>query len=201
MRLSLILLLFNLVLSCNQYSQDFHLLKDIDPDLDGQWVNMVVEIPAGSTEKWEVNKVTGVIERDSIDGQPRTINYLGYPGNYGFIPKTLLPKSTGGDGDPLDILEIGAAEERGTILRCKILGTLKLSDHGEQDDKLIAVSEESILSEVNDLSALEQQYPGILVIIETWFTNYKGKEEMVSTGYEEVEVALNIIIKSRESFE
>lgn len=192
------LFLFLIICACQNTSEQ-NLLKDTSAQLEGHWVNMVVEIPAGSTEKWEVNKVTGVIERDSIDGQPRTINYLGYPGNYGFIPKTLLPKSAGGDGDPLDILVIGSAEERGTVLKCKILGALKLSDNGEQDDKLIAVSEQSMLSDVNDISALDQQYPGILAIIETWFINYKGKGEIESKGFVSTKQALDLLTISLDA--
>ena len=175
-------------------------MNEVGPNLEGQWVNMVVEIPAGSLEKWEVNKVTGRIERDRIDGQPRTIDYLGYPGNYGFIPQTVLLKEAGGDGDPLDVLVIGEQVDRGTVLRCKLLGVLKLFDNGEQDDKLIAVSEGSNLSKVNTLAELDAQYPGILSIIETWFTNYKGSEVMESYGYAEVEEAVNVLTISLEAF-
>jgi inorganic pyrophosphatase len=189
-RNALILLNFILLFACERATKSQDLLRDTAPNLEDQWVNMVVEIPTGSNEKWEVNKTTGNIERDSINGQPRTINYLAYPGNYGFIPQTLLPKSAGGDGDPLDILVIGNAVERGTILRCKVIGLLKLIDNGEQDDKLLAVAESSGLSAVNDLIELERQYPGIMEIIETWFAHYKGDGVMVSRGFSTVEEAL-----------
>jgi inorganic pyrophosphatase len=189
-RNALILLNFILLFACERATKSQDLLRDTAPNLEDQWVNMVVEIPTGSNEKWEVNKTTGNIERDSINEQPRTINYLGYPGNYGFIPQTLLPKSAGGDGDPLDILVIGNAVERGKILRCKVIGLLKLIDNGEQDDKLLAVAESSSLSAVNDLIELERQYPGIMEIIETWFAHYKGDGVMVSRGFSTVEEAL-----------
>ena len=46
--------------------------------------------------------------------KPREVKYLGYPGNYGMIPRTLLPKELGGDGDPLDVIVLGPAVERGS---------------------------------------------------------------------------------------
>ena len=173
-----------------------HELIEYDPEIDGQWINMIVEIPSGSIEKWEVNKQTGQIEPDSLEGKPRIIKYLGYPGNYGFIPQTLLPKEQGGDGDPLDIIAIGDAVERGSILRCKILGVLKLKDTGEQDDKLIAIAENSPLKTINSLAELTTDYPGILEIIETWFINYKGNGRMVSEGYAGEEKALQTLQKA-----
>ncbi len=200
-RLFFSLLVFTLI-SCDQKgSQVINLLTDISPDVDGYWVNMVVEIPSGSTEKWEVNKQTGVIEQDSLDGKPRIINYLGYPGNYGFIPQTLLPKSEGGDGDPLDIITIGNSVKRGDVLRCKVIGVLKLIDTGEQDDKLIAIADNSSLQQIDNLEELMTEYPGILNIIETWFSSYKGEGKMQSNGYEDNKRALELINLSKKSFQ
>ncbi len=193
-----IILLFTNCQSLDNASTD--LLNNANPELKDGWINMVVEIPSGSIEKWEVNKQTGQIEPDSLEGKPRIIKYLGYPGNYGFIPQTLLPKEQGGDGDPLDVLAIGEAVKRGSILRCKIVGVLKLKDTGEQDDKLIAIAENSPLKTINSLAELRTNYPGILKIIETWFTNYKGKGRMVSEGYAGVEVASKIIQASINAF-
>ena len=185
--------------SCERNTHQ-NLLTEVNPELDGQWVNMVVEIPAGSREKWEVNKETGLIERDSLNGQPRTINYLGYPANYGFIPQTLLPKSEGGDGDPLDILVIGDAQKKGTVLRCKIIGVLKLLDNGEQDDKLIAVSENSVFDSNSSIEELKYNFPGMLGIIETWFTNYKGGSNVLSNGFRSKDVALKVLEQSVEAY-
>lgn len=156
------------------------------------WVKMLVEIPAGTVEKYELNKVSGALQIDSVNGQPRLIEYLGYPANYGMIPQTLLPKSKGGDGDPLDILAIGPPAERGAIINCKVIGVLKLLDKGEQDDKLIAITKNATLQEVNSIQDLQKKYPGITEIIETWFTNYKGPSKMISKGYGSSASALSI---------
>tara|TARA_B110000503_G_C7129555_1_gene406233 strand:+ start:506 stop:1111 length:606 start_codon:yes stop_codon:yes gene_type:complete len=164
------------------------------------WVRMLVETPAGTIEKYELNKTSGLLEMDSVNGKPRLIDYLGYPANYGMIPKTILPKNKGGDGDPLDIIAIGPPAERGSSIDCKVIGVLKLKDRGEQDDKLIAISSNSSLKHINSIHELQENYPGISEIIETWFTHYKGKEKMISSGYQDQKRAQEIYNMAKQSF-
>lgn len=183
-----------------QVKAPINLLTSVAPINPDGSINAIIEIPAGTIEKWEVNKTTGIIEWETVNGNPRLINYMGYPGNYGYIPQTLLPKEKGGDGDPLDIIIIGSQAERSSIVRCKIIGILKLLDRGEQDDKIIAVAEQSSLSEVDDLDELNEQFDGISLILETWFTNYKGKGKMKSHGFESKKNALETITISIEEY-
>ncbi|MGH7149636.1 MAG: inorganic diphosphatase, partial [Planctomycetota bacterium] len=75
-------------------------------------VRAVVEIPAGRLDKWEVKNEDGLLHWDLKDGKPRVVKYLGYPVNYGMVPRTVLSKERGGDGDPLDILVLGASLPR-----------------------------------------------------------------------------------------
>jgi len=160
-----------------------NLLEDYQPRDTTGLVNAVIEIPAGTVDKWELNKTNGQLEWELVNGVPRVVQYIGYPGNYGMIPQTLLDKANGGDGDPLDILVLGPPAERGAVLKCKIIGVLYLSDRGEQDDKLIAVAKDSPLYEVDSIAQLNANYQGITDIITLWFTNYKGPDQVVSTGY------------------
>ncbi len=153
-------------------------------------VQALIEIPAGTIEKWELNKSTGKIQHEIVDGKPRIVNYLGYPGNYGLIPGTLLSKEKGGDGDPLDVLVLGPPAQRGQLLECKIIGVLNLLDGGEQDDKLIAVSPDSPLCGLNNIHELRNRYPGVTEIIQLWFTNYKGKGKMEHQGFGDTDEAL-----------
>jgi len=74
-----------------------------------------VEIPAGTKQKWEFNDKTGEIEKDYKDGKERIIQFLPYPGNYGFIPETLA-----GDGDPIDVIDLDEAKERGELKEVRI---------------------------------------------------------------------------------
>ena len=75
--------------------KDIIALFDYEPiNYDGS-INALIEIPAGTLKKWEFNKVSGLIELEIINNKPRIIDYLGYPANYGMIPKTLLAKKMG----------------------------------------------------------------------------------------------------------
>jgi len=84
-------------------------------------VNVVVEILKGTTGKWEVSTKDGSIKWEFKKGKPREVTYLGgYPANYGSIPKTLLPKQYGGDGDPIDIVVFGETIPRGSVIKVKL---------------------------------------------------------------------------------
>lgn len=178
-----------------------HLVDDYAPMTDDGFVNAVIEIPAGTVEKWEVDKASGDLELEHVDGEPRIINYLGYPANYGMIPRTYLPKELGGDGDPLDVLVLGKPLERGSTVACKIIGVLVLLDRGEQDDKLIAVQKGSKFSHINDIETLKSEYSGITEIIEMWFTNYKGPNKMESKGFANREQAMEILNTSIAAYD
>ena len=154
---------------------EFKNVSALNPD---QSVNVIIEIPTGTTAKYELNKKTYVLEIDSVNGQPRHIEYLGYPGNYGMIPKTISSKQLGGDGDPLDVLILGPSKKKGSVQKVRIIGVLELLDNGEQDDKLIAVLPESHWGKVQTIEELDQYYPGSKTIIATFFENYKGKGQM-----------------------
>lgn len=184
----------------DQSANGMHLLKDVSPIHSDGDVNAVIEIPSGSIEKWEINKSTGIIEREYVDGLPRTIKYVGYPGNYGFIPQTLLSKENGGDGDPLDIIVLGPPNKRSNVLKSKLIGILYLKDRGEQDDKLIAVSSESPLYDINTIQELESQYEGVLDIVKLWFSNYKGPGKMEVLGIGDRKAANQVLNLSIDEY-
>ena len=152
----------------------------------------IVEIPAGTSEKWEISKddpYTIVLE--NRHGAPRIVAYLAYPANYGAIPGTIAPKDLGGDGDPLDVLVLGPALPRGEIVRIRLIGVLRMIEDGEQDDKLIAVlTDRSPFSNVRTIAELDRDFPGAADMIEIWFGRYKGEaSEVELLGFEEAESA------------
>lgn len=163
-------------------------------------INVVVEIPTGTVAKWEVTKPEGKLEWEFKNGKPRVVKYLGYPGNYGMIPQTLLAKEDGGDGDPLDVIVLGEAIPRGTVVKAQVLGVLKLLDGGEVDDKIIATLASSPLASVKGPSEMDQKFPGVLSIVKTWFESYKGPGELTSDGYADAQSALAVIKQSHETF-
>ena len=161
-------------------------------DADGN-IQIVVEIPTGTNAKWEVEKESGDLCWEMKEGKPRVVRYLGYPGNYGMIPRTLLPKEMGGDGDPLDVLVLGPAVARGSVVKARLIGVLKLLDGGEQDDKLLAVMIDSPLGHVKSVADLDESYRGITTIVETWFVSYKGPGVMESKGFAGVDEAKRVL--------
>ncbi len=179
----------------DQYTHDspHNYLTDFTPTNEDGSINVVVEIPTGTTAKWEVTKPDGKLEWEFKDGVPREVKYLGYPGNYGMIPGTLLPEETGGDRDPLDVIVLGPAIERGEVIEAKLIGVLKLLDDGEQDDKLIAALKDTPFFEMNSIEDLNKNFNGTTTIIETWFENYKGPGEIESLGFGEKEEAMEIL--------
>lgn len=162
-------------------------------------INVVVEIPAGTNAKWEVGD-DGKLEWEVKDGRPRVVQYLGYPGNYGMVPGTLQSATTGGDGDPLDVLVLGPARARGEVVPVRLVGLLRLTDDGERDDKLIAVQPGGPLGDVESLGQLNDRYPGVTSIVETWFTHYKGPGRIESGGYADRAEALRILDRAVEAF-
>jgi inorganic pyrophosphatase len=109
-------------------------------------------------------------------------------------------KEAGGDGDPLDVLLLGPAVPRGTVAAARLLGVLKLLDGGEQDDKLIAVTDAAPLEGVQSIAELDARYPGVTRILELWMTSYKGPGEMESKGYAGADVARQVLETASAAF-
>jgi inorganic pyrophosphatase len=175
-------------------------LNDYEAQLANGDVNVVIEIPAGTTGKWEVTKPEGELRWEIRDGKPRVVQYLGYPANYGMIPRTLLPKELGGDGDPLDVMILGDAMARGSVVPARLIGVMNMLDGGEQDDKLIAVRPDSPFGKVTNLADLDAQFPGATTILRTWFTNYKGPGKIVVPGFADLPEAQKILSAAIEAY-
>ena len=175
---------------------EHHFISGYEPLSADSLVNVVIEIPAGTNEKWEVEKESGHIAWEIRDGEPRVIDYIGYVGNYGMVPRTLA-----GDGDAIDILVLGAPQNRGDIVQARLIGVLEMLDDGEQDDKLIAVLPGTIFSEVQNLADLELSYPSVSTIITLWFENYKGPNNGVEVfGLGDVHRAWEIFSDSMDRY-
>ena len=171
--------------------------EPLNPDGD---INVVVEIPTGTLEKWEVVKPGGELKWEFRNDKPRIVQYLGYPGNYGMVPQTLLPKELGGDGDPLDVIVLGPAVPRGSVVKARLIGVLRLLDGGEQDDKLLAVQQDTPLYDVNSLKELDEKYQGVSEIVRIWFSNYKGPGKMEAKGFGDEDEARRILDAAMREF-
>ena len=177
-----------------------HFIKDYKALKKDGSVNVVVEIPSGTTEKWEVSKLSGVLSREFYMGSPRVINHTAYPVNYGMIPQTVLPVSRGGDGDPLDAIILGDALVKGEVIQAKILGVMRMTDGGEQDDKIISVPLNSILSNYNNIEHLNNERPEILENIKDWFIQYKGDNVVKFIKFESEEKGNSLVKESNKYY-
>lgn len=162
---------------------------------DNGYLNAVIEIPAGTNHKIEFNKKSLRFEVDKRDNKERVINFLPYPGNYGYVPSTLSDTNEGGDGDAIDVLVLSESVPTGTILEVVPVGVLKLIDNEEKDYKIIAVPanlEQRTLN-VTNFEELETKYPNAMKIIETWFLNYDKQEPAYIQGWgDEIEAIKEI---------
>lgn len=167
-----------------------HLINDIEYIKDKMY-QVLVEIPTGTRQKWEVVHKSGHLEWEYINAKPREVNFLAYPGNYGFIPQT-----RSGDGDPLDIIVLGENAQRGEILRVKVIGMLRLEDSKEEDTKILAIAEKGPFNDVIKLEDMLMKYPNVINIVKEWFEGYKGPGYMLFKGYADKKEALEHIEKA-----
>eukprot|EP00753_Platysulcus_tardus_P015057 PLAT4750.1.p1 GENE.PLAT4750.1~~PLAT4750.1.p1 ORF type:complete len:272 (+),score=70.20 PLAT4750.1:39-854(+) len=156
-------------------------------------LHAVIEVPRGTSAKMEVldDEDWNPLAQDSTkDGRPR---FYGRPSavNYGFLPQTwedprpaARHEATGalGDGDPLDICELGSLQtQRGELLDVKLLGALALLDEGELDWKLLVLNVNDPLAPfIHDIDDLQRHMPGRVDAVRHWFRVYKtsdGKPE------------------------
>jgi len=175
--------------------ENMHLINDVTYKTDTTY-SMVVEIPAGTNEKWQTSALSGALYFEHVDGKPRIIEYLAYPFNYGFIPQTIDSREKDGDGDPLDVVVIGPALQRGSIQQLKILGAIKFLDRGEVDTKVVGVLADGPFQKLEDIDDLLLNYYGALEIIRLWFEGYKGPGSLFFQGYAKRAEALEMIEES-----
>ncbi|WP_345273460.1 inorganic diphosphatase [Flaviramulus aquimarinus] len=161
--------------------------------------NAVIEIPAGTNKKYEYDKESKSFIIDKKDGKERIIDFLPYPGNYGFIPSTYSDPKTGGDGDALDVLVLSEYVPTGSVLEIKPIAILKLIDNGEIDYKIIAIPsnvKQQIIN-VNNYNDLANRFPEVKTIIELWFLNYNKTDTATIEGWGDDKMALIEINKSK----
>lgn len=130
-------------------------------------VNVFIEIPQGSSVKYELDKDSGVIFVDRF-----LYTEMEYPFNYGFIPGTLS-----GDGDPVDVLVLSTKPVvPGVVIPSKPIGMLEMEDESGQDSKVVAVPTEKInppFGKFNDIQDIPEKTRNE---IKYFFENYKKTE-------------------------
>lgn len=157
----------------------------------------VIEIPAGTNRKTEYDPSQGKFVTDQRNGEDRIIDFLPYPGNYGFIPSTNLDEDAGGDGDALDVLVICEAVPMGTLMEVIPIGALLLIDEGEKDTKIIAIpaNPELRVIDATGFADFSVKYFAARNIIEEWMLAYDGLGTTTSNGWRDDRFAMDEIKK------
>jgi inorganic pyrophosphatase len=170
-------------------------------DAEGN-ATVVIEIPKGTTGKWEVSLQDGTIIWEFKKGKPRVVTYKGgYIVNYGSIPQTTMPESLGGDGEPLDVVVLGAPIPRGEVVKVKLIGVLNLMEDGDFDGKLIAVKKGSPEFGISSIAELNAKHDNVVNEVTAWFENYKGPDSGLKIdGIGTAEDAMDILIASIEAY-
>jgi inorganic pyrophosphatase len=125
----------------------------------------VIEIPMGSSVKYELDKETGLIKLDRI-----LYSAVYYPANYGFIPQTLAE-----DEDPLDVLVMCQEPVVPlTLVQARAIGLMTMIDSGKKDHKILAVAIHD--PEYNPFREASELPPHRLAMLRRFFQDYKMLE-------------------------
>lgn len=151
----------------------------------------VIEIPRGSSVKYELDKATGLLRLDRM-----LHSAVYYPANYGFIPQTLAE-----DDDPLDVLVLCQEPvDPLTLVEARVIGLMTMVDSGKRDHKVLAVATHD--PEYNSFHEASELPPHKLAMIRRFFQDYKileGKAVEVD-DLTEAKTSFPIILEALERY-
>ncbi|HEX2029340.1 MAG TPA: inorganic diphosphatase [Nitriliruptorales bacterium] len=157
---------------------------------DGR-VDVFVEVPMGSRNKYEFDKEAGRFRLDRM-----LFSAVRYPGDYGYIPETLAE-----DGDPLDaIVILGEPTFPGCLITGRVVGVMHMTDEAGPDAKILAVPDsDPRWRHVEELTDVPDH---LLDEIRHFFSIYKDLEQKLVTvrGWSDRSDALQEVKESRERF-
>ncbi|MEQ8711592.1 MAG: inorganic diphosphatase [Cyclobacteriaceae bacterium] len=154
-------------------------------------IDVVVEIPKGSRNKYEYDHEKNVIRLDRM-----IFSSMFYPSDYGFVPDTLAL-----DGDPLDVLVLVTEPTfPGCVIEVRPIGIFKMTDEKGPDAKVLCVP----VSDPNwdKIRELDDVNPHLIREIEHFFQVYKDleKKKVGIEGWEDKEYAVKTILESKERY-
>ena len=154
-------------------------------------VEVVIEIPKGSRNKYEFDQARKIIKFDRM-----LFSAMHYPSDYGFIPDTLAR-----DGDPLDALVlVWEPTFPGCVIEARPVGVFHMQDEKGPDEKILCVPIKDPLW--NHIRSIDEVPPHLLKEIEHFFAVYKDLEEKKTdvAGWEGTQEARRIIAEARARF-
>lgn len=167
-----------------------NLLHDI-PSGSAEAMNVIIEIPKFSKNKYEIDKETGIIALDRVMHTAQD-----YPFDYGFVPQTLFD-----DGDALDVVVLTTYPlAPGILVKARPVAIMEMTDGGERDDKVVAVPvDDPRFDEVQDLADLNKHF---IKEMTHFFETYKKvqKKEVTVGEWHGTAAAQAAFEKSREAY-
>lgn len=156
-------------------------------------INTIVEINAGTLNKYELITETGQLKLDRVG-----YSSLAYPVTYGAIPSTLDH-----DNDALDVLIVGVSEPlpAGCLVEARVLGIMKFIDGGEVDDKVITVLNDD--KRMDHIATLEQLGDHALKEMQHYFEHYKDLKKPGTCqvlGFEDIVEARKVIAECAQRY-
>ncbi|MCU0959463.1 MAG: inorganic diphosphatase [Pirellulaceae bacterium] len=169
-----------------------HPWHDVTPgeNLPAQFM-AVIEIPAGSKVKYELDKETGLLRLDRM-----LYSAVHYPANYGLIPQTYAE-----DDDPLDVLVLCQEPVAPlTLVRARAIGLMTMLDTGKRDHKILAVAVDD--PEYNGFQEADQLPVHRLALLRRFFQDYKTLEGKVVEvdAFQPAATALPVIEEALERY-
>jgi inorganic pyrophosphatase len=168
-----------------------NLLHDIEPGSADE-MNVIIEIPKFSKNKYEIDKDTGMIKLDRVMHSSQD-----YPFDYGFVPRTLFD-----DGDALDVVLVTTYPlTTGILVKARPVAIMEMVDGGERDDKVVAVPvDDPRFAHVKEFEDLNPHFTKEMTHFFETYKKVQEKEVSVGKwfGAKEAKEAFN---KSRETYE
>ncbi len=153
-------------------------------------INAIIEIPYGSSVKYELDKESGAVFVDRV-----MASAVFYPANYGFIANTLAD-----DGDPVDILVLNEYPiQAGAVIPCRLIGVLVMEDESGMDEKLLALPTSKVDARYEDIKSLDDVPKATLAKIKNFFETYKilEKDKWVKVqDFKDTKAAVEILEKA-----
>ena len=159
-------------------------------------IYVAIEIPANSSPiKYEIDKdMGGALMVDRFMATP-----MFYPANYGFINNTLAD-----DGDALDVLVVTPYPvQPGSVIRCRPVGVLNMTDEAGEDAKLVAVPHTKLTKMYDDVNDIEDLPKLLRDQIAHFFENYKDLEEgkwVKVEGWDNAAAAKKAIVEAMDAY-
>ena len=147
-------------------------------------INVLIEIPGGSKNKYEFDKDMNAFALDRV-----LFASVKYPYDYGFVPNTLAD-----DGDPLDgMVMMDEPTFPGCVIAARPIGMLLMIDGGDRDEKILCVPAED--PRYNEVKSLKDIAPHRLEEIAEFFRTYKNLEKKVTEiqGWEDVDAVKPLV--------